>query len=93
MPDHRASPIASLSPEERKKLFWLGLVESVPLLGGGVFSIYTDSKVLAIVAAFIAIALTGVVCWCLRHQTPLTRVEMTQKKSDDHISREATRQA
>src|SRR6266849_5565895 len=85
-----SSSTASLSQREREKLFWLGLIETAPLFAGGVFSIYTDSRVQTIVAAFIAIALTSIVCWCLRRQTPLTRIEFTQTKThEDHASPEA----
>lgn len=77
IPNHRASPTASLSPQQRKKLFWLGLVEAVPLTGGAVFSIYTPSRPQAMLGAVIAIVLTALVCWLLRHQVPLTRIELS----------------
>ena|SRR5881275_1451343 len=92
-PDDRASPSASLSPEQRKKLFWLGLAEAAPLACGAVFSIYTHSAARSILAAVIAMLLTALICWLLRHQIPPTRIELTQTKSHDHVSREATHQA
>jgi hypothetical protein len=85
----RSSPTASLSPQDRRKLFWLGLIEATPLFAGGVFTIYTDSSMHAMIAALIAIVLTSIVCWSLRHQTPLTGIEFTQTKThEDHTSPE-----
>jgi hypothetical protein len=78
-----SSPTASLSQREREKLFWLGLIEAAPLFAGGVFSIYTDSSAQAMIAAIVAIvaiALTSITCWCLRHQVPLTRIEFSQTR-------------
>jgi len=72
-----ASPTGSLTRQQQLKLFWLGLIESAPLIAGGIFSVYTDSKEYALIAALIAIALTGIICWLLRHQVPLTRIELS----------------
>ena len=76
LPEERLT--ASLTPEEREKLFWLGLIEAAPLFAGGAFSLYTDSKLHTIIAAFVAIALTSIICWFLRNKTPLTRIELTR---------------
>ena len=88
-----SSPMASLPQQQRRKLFWLGLAEAVPLIAGAIFSINTDSKLQAVIAALVAIVLTAIISWCLRHQVPLTRIELTQTKTHDQFSREATRQA
>src|SRR5438477_809868 len=71
-----SSPSSSLSPQQRRKLLWLGLAEAAPIIAGAIFSIYTDSKLYAVIAALIAIAFSGMVCWCLRHRVPLTRIEL-----------------
>ena len=73
----RCSPTESLSRQQRQKLFWLGLAEAAPIIAGAIFTFYTDSKLSAIVAALAAIALTGIVCWCLRHQVPVTRIQLS----------------
>jgi len=44
-------------------------------------------------AAVSAMLLTALICWLLRHQVPPTRIDLTQTKSYDHVSREATDQA
>jgi len=88
---HRGSSTGSLSPEQRHKLFWLGLIEAIPLFAGGVFSIYTDSKLLAVIAALIAIILTALVCWLLRHQVPLTRIELATPRPNQSLQPTASR--
>lgn len=78
---HRGgSPTASLSDQQREKLFWLGLIEAVPLFGGGVFSIYADSNMQAIIAAVVAVVLTALICWLLRHHVPSTRIELSTQR-------------
>ena len=73
-------PTASLSDQQREKLFWLGLIEAVPLFGGGVFSIFADSNMQAIVAAVVAVVLTLLVCWLLRHHVPSTRIQLSTQR-------------
>ena len=70
---------ASLTSEQLQKLFWLGFIEAAPLFAGGGYSIHTGSKLHAIIGVLVGIALTSIICWCLRHQTPLTRIEFTNK--------------
>jgi hypothetical protein len=72
-----ASPTASLSRQQRDKLFLLGLAEAAPLLAGGVFSIYTDSAAETMFAVPIAMLLTAFLCGLLRHQVPVTRIEFS----------------
>jgi len=69
-------PTASLSPELREKLFWLGLIEATPLFAGAIFGIFTDSEPQAVVAALVALVLTALVCWLLRNHVPPTRIEL-----------------
>jgi hypothetical protein len=88
--DH-ASPTASLSRQQRDKLFWLGVIEAIPLLAGGVFSVYTDSKLQAILAAIVAIILSALVCWLLRHQVPLTRIELSTQRPNQSLEPTAGR--
>ncbi len=68
---------ASLSPQQWKKFFWLGLVEAAPLVVGGGFSTSTDSKLYALIAAVAALAGTAIVCWLLRDRVRLTRIELS----------------
>ena len=56
-------------------MFWLGAAESVPLITGGIVAAYSGSALVAAACAAGAILLTAIVCWCLRHQTPETRIE------------------
>jgi hypothetical protein len=79
------SPTASLSRQQRWKLFWLGLAEAAPIIAGAVFSIYTDSKVHAVIAALLALVLTGFISWLLRHQVPLTRIELSTARPNQAI--------
>jgi hypothetical protein len=70
---------SSLTRQQQAKLFWLGLAESVPLFSGGIFSIYAQSVGQVVVAAALAILGTSIVCWFLRHQVPLTRIELASQ--------------
>ena len=70
-------PTESLSPQQRQKFFWLGLIEAVPLFAGGAFSICTDSNRQAVIAALVAMVLTALICWLLRDQVPPTRIELS----------------
>ena len=72
----------SLPPEERAKFFRLGLIQSIPLSGGAVFSSFTDSDVRAVIVAFIAIIITIYVCWFLREQVPPTRIALAPQEPD-----------
>jgi hypothetical protein len=80
---HGGSSTASLSPQQRQKLFWLGLIEAAPLFAGGAFSSVTDSKLHAVIAALVAMVLTVLVCWLLRHRVPLTRIELSTPRAND----------
>ena len=86
-----SSPASSLSPEQRQKLFLLGLAESAPLFGGGIFSIYTDSAPQAMLAAVIAMLATALLCWFLRHRVPLTRIELTTLRPNQALQPTAGR--
>src|ERR1700730_1133580 len=85
------SPTASLSRQQRKKLFLLGLAESAPLIGGGIFSITTDSAGQAMLAAIIAIFLTALLCWLLRHHVPLTPIELSTPRPNQSLQPTAGR--
>ena len=73
--DHGGTPCESLSPAQRAKMFWLGAVEAIPLFTGGLVAAHSDSALVAAACAGGAILLTAIICWCLRHQTPDTRIE------------------
>ena len=89
--DRGGSLTSSLSPEQRRKLFLLGFAESVPLVGGGIFAAYTDSAAVAMLAAVIAMLVTALVCWLLRHQVPLTRIELTTQRPNQSLEPTAGR--
>ena len=90
---HGRTPCESLSPAQRTKMFWLGAVESVPLLAGGIIAAFSDTAVAATACAGGAILLTAIICWCLRHQTPDTRIEfIPPRHSPGDAKREATQE-
>jgi hypothetical protein len=72
---HRQSS-DTIPPEQRGKLWLLGLIESIPIVAGGAFSISTDSATAALIAAGLAFSLTAAICWCFRNHTPATRIEL-----------------
>jgi hypothetical protein len=83
--------IASLTPEQRKKLFWLGFIEAAPLLAGAGFSIRADSAAQSVIAAIVGLALMALICWLLRGQVPLTRIELSHSAAQErHALSEAT---
>jgi hypothetical protein len=86
-----SSPTGSLSRQQKEKLFWLGLIEATPLFAGGMFSVYTDSKLYAVIAALVAMLLTALVCWLLRHQVPLTRIELSTPRPNQTLEPTASR--
>src|SRR5438128_259153 len=74
---------ASLTPEQRQKLFWLGFIEAAPLLAGAGFSIRADSAAQSVIAAVVGLALTALICWLLRSQVPLTRIELSHSAAQE----------
>ena len=90
---HGPHPCESLSSTQRAKMFWLGLVESTPLFTGGMFAAYSDSVASSSGWATGAIISTIILCWCLRHQTPDTRIELTSTRDRGRdAEEEATRE-
>ena len=71
------------SDQGRPRLTFLGLIEAAPLVVGGVFSVFTDSAVVAIVAAVLAFTVTAIICWCFRNRTPPTRIEFSGRRRSD----------
>lgn len=76
-------PCDSLSSAGREKMFWLGLIEAVPLFTGGIFAADTDSALKGAGFAIAGVAVSILACWCLRHQTPDTRVEFSMQPKAD----------
>jgi hypothetical protein len=86
-------PCDGLSPAQRTKMFWLGLVEAIPFVTGGIFAAFSDTVASAAGWAAAALATTAFVCWCLRHQTPDTRIEFSSSAADtSKRKREATQE-
>ena len=56
----------------RARLFFLGAIEILPLGGGLGFGTYFESTVPYAGTAAIGLALSLLLCWLLRHQTPPT---------------------
>ena len=84
-------PTESLSPQQRQRFFWLGLIEAVPLIAGGVFSSCTDSNRQTLIAALVAMVLTALLCWRLRDQVPPTRIELTASEPNQSLQPTAGR--
>jgi hypothetical protein len=75
-------------------MFWLGALECIPLLAGGIMAAFFDTAIAAAVCAAGAIFLTGTICWCLRRQTPETRIEfIPPRQSTARATREAAHEA
>ena len=60
---------------DREKMLWLGLVESASLFIGGTVAAYADSVVWSNIWAAGAVAVTIILCFCLRHSTPDSKIE------------------
>ena len=74
-------------------MFWLGAVECIPLLAGGIIAAFSDTAIAVAACAGGAILLTAIICWCLRHQTPDTRIEfIPPRQSTPEAKREATQE-
>ena len=69
-------PDSNLSPNERRKLALVGMIQMVPLLAGGMVAMSTDSTEYAASAALIAIGLAGLIGQCLHRYIPPTRIEV-----------------
>jgi len=70
---------ASLDVSERGRLFWLGLIEFIPALSGGLGATYVESGP-ARAGLFVAgLLLCAVVCWLLRHRAPVTRIYSSER--------------
>lgn len=69
-------PGGNLSPNERRKLAVVGILQMVPLIAGGMVATYTNSAEWAAIAALLAILLAGLIGWCLHGFIPPTRIEV-----------------
>jgi hypothetical protein len=70
---------ASLNRSERGRMFWLGLIEFIPALSGGLGATYVDSGPVRAGLFVAGLLLCAVVCWFLRHRTPLTRIYSSER--------------
>jgi hypothetical protein len=68
--DHRGS----FSSSQRLRLFWLGAIEFVPVLSGGLGASYVESVSLQGGIVGAGLILCAILCWLLRDKTPLTRI-------------------
>ena len=74
-------------------MFWLGLAEAVPLFTGGVFAAYADTAEGTAGFAVGAVVVCIIVCWCLRHQIPDTKIELSAPRHlRSEVDGEATRE-
>src|SRR5690242_15026254 len=61
----------SLTAKDRRKKFWLGLAEAMPLVGGSAMGVWADLWLPSWVWLVAGCTLCAGSCWLLRHQTPL----------------------
>lgn len=87
--DHGTPLTASLNGSERHRLFWLGAIEFIPALSGGIGSSYVDSGLISGAVVLGGFTLCAAVCWLLRHKTPLTRIYSQANHTDNDNSRNA----
>jgi hypothetical protein len=80
-PHENRSPGDELPPQDRARMFRLGMIEALPLVAGGVFATFSTTWLDGLFCAAGAIPLSLLLCWCLRHQTPDTRIEIAATPS------------
>src|SRR5436190_14014247 len=87
--DHYSPLTASLNSSERWRLFWLGAIEFIPALSGGIGASYVESAAVRGSLVVAGLILCAVVCWLLRHKTPLTRIYSSGSRTNNDKSRNA----
>ena len=87
--DHDSPLTASLNSSERRRLFWLGAIEFIPALSGGIGASYVESGPIRGSLVVAGLILCALVCWLLRHKTPLTRIYSSESHTNNDKSRNA----
>ena len=67
----------------RLRLFILGAVEALPLGGGIGLGSYFEPAIPYSATAAVGLALSVLLCWLLRSQTPETVIHVVQDSADD----------
>jgi len=73
------SPAEGLSPADRRRMFWLGLVESTPLFGTSLIGVSLDTGVSSGEWVAMGCVMTVICCWLLRHRTPATVIHIAEE--------------
>jgi hypothetical protein len=76
IPPDRIVPGDELPPGDRARMFRLGLIEVLPLVSGGICVAFGTMPIDGLLCGVGAILLSLLLCWCLRHRTPDTRIEL-----------------
>ena len=71
----------SLSNSERLRLIWLGAIEFIPVLSGGIGASYVESVPLQSGCVAAGVILCAILCWLLRDKTPLTRIYSSESRN------------
>jgi hypothetical protein len=87
--DHGSPITASLNRSERWRLVWLGAIEFIPALSGGIGACYVESGPVRVSLVIAGLFLCAVVCWLLRHKAPLTRIYSSASHANNDNNRNA----
>jgi hypothetical protein len=78
------SPLGTLSPSDRRRMLWLGMVELTPLFGTSLIGVGLDTAISP--GGWIAMGCIMSVgcCRLLRHRTPATVIHVTEETHEFH---------
>ena len=68
-----------LSPADRRRMFWLGMLESTPLFGTSLIGAGLDTGITPGGWIAIGCVMSVAFCWLLRHRTPPTMIHLAEK--------------
>ena len=83
------SPVHALSPADRRRIFWIGMVESTPLFGTSLIGASVDTGIVPGVWIVSGCILSAVCCWLLRHRTPPTVIHLAERTHGLDTGRES----
>ena len=69
----------ALSVVDRRRMFWLGMIESTPLFGTSLIGAGLDTGVSSGAWIVMGWVMSVVCCWLLRHWTPPTVIHVAER--------------
>ena len=77
-------PFEGLTPADRRRMFWLGAVESTPLFGTSLIGVSLNTGISP--GGWIAMGciMSVISCWLLRHRTPATVIHIAEETRGLH---------